>query len=471
MASGPRFFIVRPDTKRSTADGRVHTLPGPIVPLVAVDELPEWLDIVGVPRELSVEQTIGLCNLGTASKGKGAYAVRAIRQQSAAMKNAEAKQENNASAITPQPSPHLTAPTSSLETKALTPAPPTPAAIHAADRMRAHWSEPHARALGISSSSIHNPQQAQPHQPQGQQEQQQPSLPAHAHTTTTTTPSGSSGSSNSNSNGPSPSTEYCRHWCYHGTCKWGFRCRYLHAMPTTPRELAEVGLREIPAWWIASAAVGLATTGHHHHQYHLQHQRNNNNNNNHNNIAAGLGLMGGGAGRFDPRDVRLVGLPGGGGGSGVVPNPDGGGGSSVNSNSNRNSNSNSNNSKRMMKAQLRETVALLRELGLRVGNHGNGNGNGRARKREVNPLEKGRGKGFDKEAVLSAARADMASTAAASGQVQTGLVVAAAAAADAAGGMLAEAKQDGGGKQEGGRAASIGAQVIAAPTAGKLVDV
>ncbi|KAI1075816.1 hypothetical protein F5B20DRAFT_374124 [Whalleya microplaca] len=70
----PHHFLVRPGATRHTASGTV-TIPGPIVPLVAVDQLPEWLDLVGVPRELSLEQTVGLSNLGTVIRDPEYYEV------------------------------------------------------------------------------------------------------------------------------------------------------------------------------------------------------------------------------------------------------------------------------------------------------------------------------------------------------------------------------------------------------------
>jgi hypothetical protein len=69
MHPGPDHFLVRPGTK----DGK----PGPIVPLIAVDQLPDWMQLVGVPRELDAEQTIGLMNLGIIDKEDGdVYEVR-----------------------------------------------------------------------------------------------------------------------------------------------------------------------------------------------------------------------------------------------------------------------------------------------------------------------------------------------------------------------------------------------------------
>ena len=54
----PGYFIVR------------NT--GEVVPLVAIDELPHGIDLVGIPRTLDLEETVGMLNLGL-KKGSGAY--------------------------------------------------------------------------------------------------------------------------------------------------------------------------------------------------------------------------------------------------------------------------------------------------------------------------------------------------------------------------------------------------------------
>src|SRR5690606_24062394 len=120
----------------------VHGIPGAIVPLVAVDDLPEWLDIAGVPRELPVEHTIGLCNLGTVSKNKGAYAVNIIheatpaaRQQSAAANGPEGKGQG-IDANGPLPSA-----TPSSNTRNIAPAAGPYTAVHPAGHIKAHWTE------------------------------------------------------------------------------------------------------------------------------------------------------------------------------------------------------------------------------------------------------------------------------------------------------------------------------------------
>ena len=482
MASIPNFFIVRPDTKRATADGTIHIVPGPIVPLIAVDELPEWFSIVEVPRELAVEQTIGLCNLGTASRGQGIYTVKIIhhapvsRSDTARVKSEEAKQDKTASPA------HLAHPAD--HPSAAVPTAPAPAATstpHPADRMRAHWSESPA---GITSS-IHNPQPPSPYSAKPPP----PSTPVTTAITTNNAPNNNIDTNNSTppiptlkpDPDPQQQTEYCRHWCHHGTCKWGPHCRHQHAMPATPAALAAVGLRAVPAWWVATfAGTGPPGVPHHHHrQHHPHHHHTHRTTAGHHHHQQqhlqaayfqdardrvlgrslcvdgeeGVGGVGGGAGggtergtsAMDPRDVGVGGAvmrpvgavasssaasssatsssSGGGGGSrtGIHPGPLGGRGQGM--------------------SRERVVRALLRELGLTgtgIGTGGGGRfvvaprgGGGKARKGGVNPLEKGkRGDGGgggggveEREGLLRAARADMAVAAAA----------AAAAAAGAAG--------------------------------------
>ncbi|KAI1190076.1 hypothetical protein F5B17DRAFT_427887 [Nemania serpens] len=63
------YYIQRPATTYHTASGTV-TRPGPSVPLIAVDQLPPWVDVVGIPRELSHEQAMNLYSLGIVPKGE-----------------------------------------------------------------------------------------------------------------------------------------------------------------------------------------------------------------------------------------------------------------------------------------------------------------------------------------------------------------------------------------------------------------
>lgn len=50
--------------------------------------------------------------------------------------------------------------------------------------------------------------------------------------------------------GGDPNTVFCRHWCHHGSCKWGWNCKYQHRMPADAEGLREVGLRDFPTWYL-----------------------------------------------------------------------------------------------------------------------------------------------------------------------------------------------------------------------------
>lgn len=63
------YYIQRPGIIHHTASGTVMTA-GPNVPLIAVDQLPAWMDVVGIPRELSREQAANLSSLGIVPKGE-----------------------------------------------------------------------------------------------------------------------------------------------------------------------------------------------------------------------------------------------------------------------------------------------------------------------------------------------------------------------------------------------------------------
>lgn len=50
--------------------------------------------------------------------------------------------------------------------------------------------------------------------------------------------------------GGDPNTIFCRHWCHHGNCKWGWDCHFRHQMPMDAEGLREVGLRDFPTWYL-----------------------------------------------------------------------------------------------------------------------------------------------------------------------------------------------------------------------------
>jgi hypothetical protein len=128
-----------------------------------------------------------------------------------------------------------------------------------------------------------------------------------------------------------------------------------------------------------------------------------------------------------------------------------------------------------VQTQLRETVALLRELGLALGGGGGGKP-ARSSKREVNPLDKGRGKvvvvGEEKEAILKAAKAG-AGLAASMHSPDLAAGVASGSGGQAQNGVVVAARENVAGdvKRDGGQTAVLTAQTAVAAKVGKLVDV
>lgn len=265
MPPRPAFFIVRPPAA-PTAVGSPEAL-GPIVPLIAVDELPDWIEIPGAPRELAVEHIVGLKNLGTWSKTEGAYSIRiaysAAAMTSTAMSGADVSTAELAGDGLPeQPK---TAPAIPVATGA------------GAGLVRGGVSEPSSssRPAKAATGQVNEPPVTTPglqnsvHNPNSKHPAPQPVLastpmtagaataattasPANETKTTTPSPSASTPSPVASRPEPAETTEYCCHWCHHGTCKWGAQCRYLHAMPTTVQGLIDVGLSEFPQWWIVA---------------------------------------------------------------------------------------------------------------------------------------------------------------------------------------------------------------------------
>ena len=60
----PRYFAARDD--------------GTLTPLIAVDELPSYVQIQGVPRTLTAADTVGMISLGTVARGNGRYVLHLV---------------------------------------------------------------------------------------------------------------------------------------------------------------------------------------------------------------------------------------------------------------------------------------------------------------------------------------------------------------------------------------------------------
>ncbi|KAK0657278.1 hypothetical protein B0T16DRAFT_56590 [Cercophora newfieldiana] len=416
MAPHPLFFLVRPGVTVQTPSGPIQKQPGSIVPLIAVDELPDWIDIVGAPRELTVQQTIGLSNLGSYAKGEDTYPVLIAyatepealpdtevgkteklsraglvegaggnRHDGGGEQRAGGKDEIAASPggteevkLVAEPLSPSTKPQqqqSQWQTQ-LSQTNNNTADVHLADRMRAHWNVgQHARNAGLQASIHNRPLESKLTPPITQQ-------PLSPQTDKIPAPS------------PQPQPiqatvdEYCRHWCHYGTCKWGQQCRYKHSMPTTPSGLVEVGLSELPTWWLTKQLLGGGVSS-------LPGNSNSNTTSADINLAAAATALGlGGLNPF-PRQAagpqqnlplgfdlardyyagRLAALRGF---SALNSGDHLGGGVGV--------------SNRKRKAQLREAVGLLREMGLMGAMVPGASAVGKRKKgREMSPLDRGVG--------------------------------------------------------------------------------
>jgi len=288
----PQHFLIRPPTS--------PTAPGSVVPLIALDQLPEWLDIQGVSREVRVDQTVGMVNMGvvplsgpadaTHPHGHHLYDVRlrmGPNPDPAPPSAATAGAPVDRPVVLPPPRPRRPLAGLAASMYASPPAPdPVAGEADAArppgarsprvvvdapthlldlDVLDLQYGPPGVGAEGTppgtppaaaaagSASSVATATGRAATPTHG-------SSAARTVVTWATAPTvGSTGASSLPPPPPyapaeGPRIAYCRHWCHHGTCKWGRTCRYSHRMPPSTEELSSVGLSDFPDWWNAAAA-------------------------------------------------------------------------------------------------------------------------------------------------------------------------------------------------------------------------
>ncbi|KAK7969307.1 hypothetical protein PG996_002255 [Apiospora saccharicola] len=343
----PQHFLVRPSSTKHTASGTITT-PGPMVPLIAVDQLPEWIDIAGVPRELTVEQTMGLKNLGNAHPetvdGHKPYYDMCLHQglqlvtssdfTPAALdlkhrSGAEARDGKNGSAsvdafdtdllgsvssskrsqkkhgevINERRGSHMsyiedstssalnsssdtasysssteTAPSNTCGMKTST---MTKKGKEKAAKVSKTETANNTSKLGINKpvAIALNPRLPTPPPPTVpinpypllRHVRGEPAPPAHHPASRLLSaissvppgyqlysPAHPQQTATANLQHKSQSARHqrvvvhCRHWCHHGSCKYGPDCRYEHSMPRTHEGLREVGLADLPNWYKAA---------------------------------------------------------------------------------------------------------------------------------------------------------------------------------------------------------------------------
>ena len=278
MAPIPQYFLVRPDIKLQNNSG-VVVRPGALVPLIAVDQLPEWIDIAGVPRNLELKDVSGMINLGRGIKSDGLYDIRLHMETVLKMtKDSEDESTVNGNAATidtsvgnkvqipdkrDAPIPlqrtaeiralgHRTLITEIMK-EHVTTKPTRPHVINGQPHTLSQISE-HSPELMLQASRHAVPETPPSSTTRHEQLPLSPSLRGRTKTTKLERPI-----QEKVKDTDYLSTSYCRHWCHHGTCKWGLNCRYEHTMPTTLEGLQEVGLQGFPSWFIT--AMGLTLSG------------------------------------------------------------------------------------------------------------------------------------------------------------------------------------------------------------------
>ncbi|KAK6865126.1 hypothetical protein PG995_001654 [Apiospora arundinis] len=336
----PRYFLVRPATTKHTASGTI-TMPGPMVPLIALDQLPEWIDIAGVPRELTVEQTMGLQNLGTVIPEATEHFEVRLHQDvrfvtSSSSPSSAPKRRSGSSGETrdkshisnnpnPAPSPligpvldphDMDRPGSSSSSSSSkhghnsmnslsdsSSGEPIVSSSSRSKKTTAKKGSEKAAAVSKAETTSKGPRGSITSKPSVVT--LNPRLPTpppatiplnpypilrHHHRDALAPPPGpdhpatrllsaitpasgyiyspahpqqQSPANNNNNKPPQASSRhnrtivYCRHWCHHGSCKYGLECRYEHRMPQTHEGLREVGLADWPNWYRAAWTMAL----------------------------------------------------------------------------------------------------------------------------------------------------------------------------------------------------------------------
>jgi hypothetical protein len=271
MAPRVHHFIVRPEVIKRLPTGLA--VEQALVPLIPFDELPEWLDIIGVPRNLTVEQAKHLTNLGC-------YDPQGMHDVELIIDEPESGASDAGATVTSGPA--LEAPSSAVSEGNAKPhglqqsrwadsvdddsntvpdkpgamvLPALTTAVHPADRMMAHISpgQPPLTSTAPSSGPNSTACQAPPLPPASNDP-----TPGVANTPSVTIAKASSHNPSSSATVTPKKRVHCRHWVHHGTCKWAPFCRFAHKMPATLAGLAEVGLDDFPSWWTVAMAATLS---------------------------------------------------------------------------------------------------------------------------------------------------------------------------------------------------------------------
>ncbi|EHA49114.1 hypothetical protein MGG_00379 [Pyricularia oryzae 70-15] len=272
MAPLLQYYLVRPANKMQTASGYVR-IPESKVPMIPVDILPEWIEIVGLPRSLRDDHAVGLTSLGHIEQPQDTLEVRIHRVDPLvhrrAVPHAHASHLSSGrigASIANNMELHKREPVRVVPSDQLK----TTTLGELKKQQPSHANQIiHTAAEEAPASSKHGPVAAP----------NDLSSPVHARpdlSVKMTTKAGSVPAASSfqdqqpssrglqlsgnehmrkSMHGSRKKTKvpgarrFCHHWCHYGVCKWGAECHYHHAMPATREGLREVGLKDYPRWW------------------------------------------------------------------------------------------------------------------------------------------------------------------------------------------------------------------------------
>ncbi|WZH40073.1 PAC2-like protein [Fusarium acuminatum] len=191
MTLRPQFFLVRPGAEQITATGQIRTQPATAVPLIPIDLLPEWVEVIGVPRSLSPEETKDMGNLGVVHSELDTFELRfAAITEDEPCDSDDSEESNVIQPSTISSGDTLVKPKPITSSSRLSPIPVPKGKLKPAQGL---------------TSSRHNPDKQQ----QSAEVEQ----------------------------------------------KWGVDCHYEHTMPTTATGLEEIGLSGFPDWWLQARGL------------------------------------------------------------------------------------------------------------------------------------------------------------------------------------------------------------------------
>ncbi|KAK2745817.1 zinc finger dna-binding protein [Colletotrichum kahawae] len=292
FVSWPRHFIIRKGGTRNS-----------LVPVIPIDLLPDYVEIIGLPKELTISETVGMSNLGEFPKPSSDLQLNFVspaaqtRDSMLECIEAPAKAPN----ITTKPTADTGVRNPSKSSRAqdpppIMPPPPPPRRVldWAEDTESVSTDDFSGAENSSGSNSSYNKRRgvftdkstkskekstaetaqrmlqvaaaASAHRLAPHLAHRSTSAPAVALSTDAVAKNNGS-STNGKKNTKSikskparPAGSLCRHWCQTGQCSFGTDCRYTHQMPVTLEGLTDVGLTELPGWWRKSAGLPVEGT-------------------------------------------------------------------------------------------------------------------------------------------------------------------------------------------------------------------